>query len=341
MSQPGKQFSLVGGIGSGAGALSIGTHTDQTGNLLNIPTTVLTPNVKVGSSINNFGGKKVRFGAVGKEGGHIFDYPELAVKVAGGNGQAYKARKSEYLPGNNGGGNAGYGCDIQFDRATLVSGDLEAAYAVAHRQADITGDMYAPEHTRTVNRTDETLREHFEEQAKEHEKEKISHLLAMGFSEEEIARKADKDREKAIEQAAKLDRIPSVSVADLLIKKRGNVEMFWNNSIAPGLMPNRINADSYQRAIGAGTVVTRGKAAEAMRRREKISLKIDAETPQVKVPMKHAEIVKVMLEAAGKEEHKRIEDSKVQEEKIIAHQKIRENARIGRHFAMQKALEKR
>lgn len=342
MSKPGKQFSIVGGVGSGAGALSVGTHTDQTGNLLNmINTAIHTPNVEVGHSHANFRGKKVRFGVVSATGGHAFDYPELAVKRPEGNGQSYKASKSEYLPGNNNAGQAGYGCDREFDRSTMVSADLTAAYDVAHRQADITGDMYAPEHTRTVNRADESLREHFEEQAKEHEKEKIAHLMSMGFSEEEIARKAAKDREAAIEKAAKMDRIPSVSVADLLIKKRGDVEMFWNNSVPTGNQPNRINADSYQRAVGAGTVVTKGKAAQAMRRREAMALKIDTEKPEIKVPMKHAAIVEMMMGIAGKEEHKRMEDSMRQEEKVIAHQKMREDARMARHFAMQKAMEKR
>lgn len=341
MSKPGKQFSLVDGIGSGAGAFAIGTAVDQTGNLLNTPTTVLTPNVMIGKSHTNFAGKKVRFGVVSKDGGHAFDYPDLAIKNPQGNGQSYKASIGGYLPGNNNAGNAGYGCDREFDRSTMVSGNLTDAQMIAFRQADITGDMYAPEHTRTVNRADESIREHLEEQAKEHEKEKIAHLMAMGFSEEEIARKAMKDREKAIEQAAKMDRIPSVSVADLLIKKRGDVEMFWNNSIAPGNIPNRINADSYQRAIGAGTVVTKGKAAEAMRRKEKMALKIDAEKPEIKTPMKHSAIVQMMMGVASKEEHKRIEDSKVQEEKVIAHQKMREHARMARHFAMEKAMEKR
>lgn len=342
MSKPGKQFSLVTGVGSGAGALAVGTHVDQTGNLLGMLNTAIhTPIVDVGHSHANFKGKKVRFGVVGKTGGHEFDYPELAIKKPEGNGQSYKASKSAYLHGNDGGGSAGYGTEIQFDRSTMVSADLTAAYEVAHRAADITGDMYAPEHTRTVNRTDESLREHFEEQAKEHEKEKIAHLMAMGFSEEEIARKAAKDREAAIEKAAKMDRIPSVSVADALIKKRGNVEMFWNNSVAPGDIPNRINADSYQRAVGAGTAVTKGKAAEAMRRREAMALKIDAEKPEIKVPMKHSQIVQMMMEAAGKEQHKRIEDSMVQEHKVIDHQKMREQARIARHFAMEKAMEKR
>lgn len=342
MSKPGKQFSLVTGVGSGAGALSVGTHVDQTGNLLGmLNTAVHTPVVDVGQSHANFKGKKVRFGVVSAQGGHAFDYPELAIKRPEGNGQSYKASKSDYLHGNNGGGQAGYGCDRPFDLSTMVSADLTAAYEVAHRQADITGDMFNVEHTRTVNRADESLREHFEEQAKEHEKEKIAHLMAMGFSEEEIARKAAKDREAAIEKAAKMDRIPSVSVADLLIKKRGDVEMFWNNSVAPGDIPNRINADSYQRAVGAGTIVTKGKAAEAMRRKEAMALKIDAEKPEIKVPMKHSAIVQMMMGAAAKEEHKRVEDSMVQERKVIEHQKLRENARIARHFAMEKAMEKR
>ena len=340
MSHAGKQFSLLQGIGSGAGALAIGTAVDQTGNLLNIPTTIMTPNVKVGHGHTNFKGKKVRFGGVGPESGHMFDYPDLAVKRPEGNGQSYKASKAGYLPGNNGGGTAGFGTSIDFDRQTLVSEDLLAAQSVAMREAHINGDMYAVEHTRSVNRAEESIREHMEEQAKEHEKEKIAHLMAMGFSEEEIARKAAKDREKAIEQAGKLGRIESKTLTDKMISQRGNVEMFFNNSIAPGLMPQRINADSYQRAVGAGTLVTKGKAAEAMRRREKMALKIDTEKPHVKVPMKHAEIVKVMMEAAGKEEHKRIEESAVQEHKVIAHQKMREDARVARHFAMMKAMEK-
>ena len=54
----GKQFSLVSGIGSGAGAFHTdgGAPVDQTGNLLGILATVHTPNVKVGHGVTNFGG---------------------------------------------------------------------------------------------------------------------------------------------------------------------------------------------------------------------------------------------------------------------------------------------
>jgi hypothetical protein len=332
----GHQFSLVDGVKSGTGALHEGTAAvDQTGNLLGILATVHTPNVKVGTSVTNFAGKRMRFGGVGAQSGHAFDYPDLAIKNPQGNGQSYKASVGGYLPGNNNAGQAGYGHTRQFDQSTMVSGDLTDAY----RRADIMSDMYAPEHVRTVNRDYETLREHFEEQAKEHEKEKIAHLMAMGFSEEEIARKAAKDREKAIEQASKMEAQPSSSLEKALMRAAPTTDI--GISVAPGLMPNRMNADSYQRAVGAGTMVTKGKAAEAMRRREKMALKIDAEKPEVKAPMKHTEIVQMMMGIATKEEHKRQEQSMRHEEKVIAHQKMREDARMARHFAMQKAMEKK
>ena len=341
MSKAGKQFSLVGGVGSGAGAYAMASAANQTGNLLNMDPTVLTPNVAIGHSVANFGGKKVRFGTVSKMGGHAFDYPDLAVKNASGNGQSYKASKGGYLPGNNGAGQAGFGTSIDFDRATMVSEDLQMAQGIAMRQATIGADMYAPEHTRTVNREHEEMREHLEEQQKEHEKQKIKHLMAHGFSEREIAEKAMRDREKAIDQVTKMGMPVSASLSDTIMKMAPSAsEKFWNNSIAPGLMPNRKDADSYQRATGLGTLTTKGKAAQAMRQKEAMALKIDAEQPKAKTPMKHADIVQMMMGLAVQEEHKRHEQSKVQEEKIIQHQKIREHARMARHFAMEQAMKR-
>lgn len=335
MSKPGKQFSLVDGVQSGAGALHTGTAAvDQTGNLLGILASVHTPNVKVGHSHTNFAGRKMRFGGVGKDSGHMFDYPDLAIKNPQGNGQSYKASVGNYLHGNNNAGTAGYGHNREFDRSTMVSGDLTDAY----RRADLIESYAHPEHVRTWNQDNETLREHFEEQKKEHELEKVTHLLSMGFSEEEIRRKTDKEREKAIEQASKMDRT-SAPLGRAIAHAGPTTDI--GLSVAPGLMPNRINADSYQRAVGAGTLVTKGKAAEAMRRREAMALKIDHQKPEIKVPMKHSQIVQQIMESAGKEEHKRVEASMIHEEKHIQHHKMKEDARVARHWAMSKAMEKR
>ena len=339
MSKPGKQFSLVGGVQSGAGSLHAGTAAvDQTGNLLNLFATVHTPNVDVGNEVSNFKGRRKHFGSTGTAKG-MFDYPDLAVKNPQGNGQSYKASKADYLPGNNNAGQAGFGTEREFDRSTMVSEDLVQAYNIAHRSADLIADSFMPEHKRTLNRDYETLREHFEEQKKEHELQKASKLLAMGFSEEEIARKAAKEREVAIEQAAKMDTEPHHSLEKALMRMEPTTDI--GLSVAPGLMPNRINADAFQRAVGAGTVVTKGKAAEAMRRREAMALKIDAQKPEVKLPLPHEHIVTLMRNVAAQEEHKRQEQSMIHEDKIQHHKVMSEKARMARHFAMEKAMEKR
>lgn len=337
MSLPGKQFSIVGGVGSGAGALHTGTAAvDQTGNLLNLLATVHTPNVMVGEPIANFKGKKARFGGVNPQSGHAFDYPDLAIKNPSGNGQSYKASKGAYLHGNNGAGQAGYGCDREFDRNTMVSGDLTDAYRAAH----YTEPTVLPEHFRTFDRGTESLREHLEEQKAEHELQKAAHLMAMGFSEEEIKRKADKEREKAIQQAESLfSTPPSASLEKAIMRSAPTTDI--GLSVAPGLVPNRMNADSYQRAVGAGTVVTKGKAAEAMRRREAMALKIQHQQPTVHAPKTHHHIVELMMNLASKEEHKRQEQSMRHEQEVIHHKQMGEQARVARHFAMGKAMEKK
>lgn len=334
MSKPGKQFSLVGGIGSGAGALSGIAATDQTGNLLNIDPTVHTPNVMVGHARVNNKGRKKQFGGTTAMSGNMFNYPDLAVKNPQGNGQSYRASNIGYLPGNNNAGAAGFGVSREFDRSTMVSGDLTDAY----KKAELTERLAQPEHFRTVNRDYETVREHFEEQKKEHELEKITHLMAMGFSEAEIQRKVEKDREKAIEQASNMDR-SSQTLEKAIMRAMPITDI--GISVAPGLVPQRMNADSYQRATGLGTPVTKGKAFEAMRRRERMGMKIDAEKPEIKAPMKHSAIVQMMMGIATKEDHKRQESSLVKAEQVVHHQKLAEEARLARNFAMSKAMEKK
>ncbi len=340
MSKAGKQFSLVGGVDSGAGAFHTGVAaTNQTGNLLDIIATVHTPSVKVGYSHTNFSGKKLRFGVVNAKGGDSFNYPELAIKNPEGNGQSYRSSKIGYLPGNDNAGTGGFGRSRDVDLSTIVSGDLTDAFRVA----DFIEHPDLPQHSRNVNRDYETMREHLEEQSKEHQKEKIAHLMAMGFSEEEIRRKADKDREKAIEQAATMESQPHHTLSKALEKSRGNIADI-GFSVAPGLVSQRQNMDSYQRAVGAGTLTQKGKAMQAIRRKEMMSAKIDEQKPQsvnAKLPSTHSAIVEMMMALAGKEEHKRQESTLVHQEQIVTHQKMKEDARVARHFAMSKALEKK
>lgn len=330
------QFSIVGGVGSGAGALGLHGSTDQTGNLLGIDAMVITPNVMINRMDHPGGVKKKRFGGVSKMSGAEFNYPQHPVKTAGGeNGQAYQASKAGYLPGNGGGGNAGVGLD-RFFGDTKVQADLTEAQRVAFRESELFMKFGGAEHIRTVDRSAETLREHFEEQAAEHEREKIAHLMSMGFSEEEIHKKAVKDREKAIEQAQKM--APKAS-AGLMSKAMPTSDKFFNDDVQPGLVPARKDWTSYERAVAAGTPVAQAKARQAMRMKEKMGLRVDRqEKVEAKLPMAHSDIVQKMMSLAAKEKSELDHLPIRREEEMIKHQKMKDTLVNAKLAAMDKAM---
>ena len=206
-----SQTSLVGGVGSGAGALRVGAGADQTGNLLDmLNTTVSGPRVLVGKSDHPGGVKKKRFGSTGVN--HMYDYPNLAVAGLGENGQAYRQSKAGYLPGNGGGGNAGYGIGNEHSAKFTEAADLTDAQCVAMRSADVMPHFVQPEHMMYVDRTKEDISERLQEQADDYNRMRIKDLMAKGFTEEEIGEKIKGERKKAIEQAEKQPMNPTALV---------------------------------------------------------------------------------------------------------------------------------
>ena len=330
-----SQFSLVGGVRSGAGAMATGVGADQTGNLLGIDGIVMTPRVMINTHNNPGGVKKKRFGVVSSKGGFEFEYPSYPVKGEG-NGQAYKATKAGYLPGNGGGGNAGFGIDREWHEPG-VSEDLLMAKSIAQKEAGLFAKFSGGEHVRTVDRTTETLKQHFEEQSAEHEREKISHLMAMGFSEEEIARKAMKDREKAIETAGKMAPKISSKVEGILNTRTS--DKFFNDDVAPGLVPARKDMSSYERAISAGTPVAQAKAKQAMRMKEKMGLRVDRhEKVQARVPLSQSQIFQTMLAVASRDK-KELEELPIKhEEELIKHQKMKDDLVNQKLLKMKQAM---
>jgi len=332
-----SQFSLVGGVRSGAGALATGVGADQTGNLLGIDGIVMTPKVMINKHNNPGGVKKKRFGVVSSKGGFEFEYPKHPVKTASGeNGQAYPMSKPGYLPGNNGGGQAGFGIDREWHEPG-VSEDLMMAKSIAQKEAGLFAKFSGGEHVRTVDRTTETLKQHFEEQSAEHEREKIAHLMAMGFSEEEIAKKAMKDREKAIETAGKMAPKISSKVEGILNTRTS--DKFFNDDVAPGLVPARKDMSSYERAISAGTPVAQAKAKQAMRMKEKMGLRVDRhEKVQARVPLSQSQIFQTMLAVASRDKKELDEMPIRHEEELIKHQKMKDDLVNQKLLKMKQAM---
>jgi len=337
------QFSIPPGIQSGAGAQRVGHGADQMGNLLNmLNVSIKTPEHAVNVTSTN-GHIKRRFGSTTKYGGHAYDYP--VHNVAGtGNGQAYPQSKPGYLPGNGGGGTAGYG--IEKDPAHWVpAGDITEAQEIAYRAADYHSSFVPAEHFHYVDRTKETLQEQFQNQVEDYTREHIKDLLAKGFSEEEIAAKLEREREKKIEQAKNQpynhNKLMEASLAKAMPTREK--EDFMNQSVAPGLVPLKNNLSSHQMAVGQGGKVARQKAAEAMKMRERLARRVSTanEEKQIrKVAMSESEILKDIMAAARAQHTQRAEQALTEEKAVIDHQKLRAQHQRLQENAMRAAFGK-
>jgi len=340
MSTSFKQFSLVDGIGGGVGALGLGAGTDQTGNLLNMLNTIVaTPEHLVEVNKTN-GVQKRRFGSTTKYGGHAYDYPVHTVK-GDGNGQAYPSSKPGYLPGNGGEGTAGYGTGHEHDAEWKPEGDLMDAQNIAYRASEVMAEFVMPEHIRYVDRTEDTLKEQFQYQAEDFQRERIKDLLAKGFSEEEIKVQLEKERERDIANArahpADTTALMKASLASHIpvVMK----EDFSNQSSPPGLVPAKRNLTSYEMATNLGGVLARNKAMANQRHEQRIRGQVDMVEPsRTRVPMSQTDILKQIV-AHSKREHQEREMKELEKEKsMIDHQKMKEEKMHRQHAAMHVAM---
>ena len=333
------QFSLPPGIQSGAGAQRVGAGTDQTGNLLNMLNAIIrTPEHSV--HIGTVGGHaKRRFGSTTQQGGHAFDYPVHASKSTG-NGQAYPMSKAGYLPGNGGGGQAGYG--IERDPAHWTpAADVTDAQNHAFRGADYHSTLVPAEHAHYVDRTKETLQEQFQNQVEDYTRQRIQGMLEKGFSEEEIAAKLERERQTKIDQARNqpynTNKLLEASLAKAMPTQLK--EDFGNASVSPGLVPAKRNASSFQLAMGQGGKLARQKANQAMRHREAMSGQVSKiEIPCRKIAMSDSEILKDMMAASRSQVTRNAKVSIDQEQAVIDHQKMRANTQKLQEMAMMKAF---
>ena len=273
--------SVVRGIGSGAGALKVGSVADQLGNLLGIDPTVMTPIKNVGSQRQPGGAIKKRFGSTGVDG--MFNYPQLAVPGTG-NGQAYRASRPGYLPGNDGGGQAGFGVGNPHDSTYMPATDLSVAQGIAMREADIMPHFVQPEHFMYTDKTKLDMIERLTDMTEDYQRERIKKLYSQGFTEEEVRRYVEKEREKQIEQAEKMPYNRSELLEATLARAMPTElrEDYGNQSVAPGLIPRRQDMAAAERAAnGVGNVVAMKKKMESVRHEQKLRGELDKVEPEV------------------------------------------------------------
>ena len=294
--------SVVRGIGSGAGALKVGSVADQIGNLLGIDPTVMTPIKNVGSQRQPGGAIKKRFGSTGVDG--MFNYPNLAV-AGTGNGQAYRASKPGYLPGNDGGGQSGFGVGDPHDSTYKPATDLSVAQDIAMREADIMPHFVQPEHFMYTDKTKLDMIERLTDMTEDYQRERIKKLYSQGFSEEEVQKHIAKEREKQIEQAEKMP-YNSSELLEATLARAMPAELredYPNQSVAPGLIARRQDMTAVERAMGGvGNVVAMKKKMQAIRHEQKLAGEVDmVESEKPEEPESILEMMKRLGREAGAE----------------------------------------
>lgn len=163
-------------------------------------------------------------------------------------------------------GQAGLGVDSYHEFKPAEG--LQEAMAMAQRQeeqAAMPHQWIKPEHmTYTGDKTDESARAYFENVSQDFQRMKIEKLMAKGYSEDEIKKVLDKQREKAIEKALKDPSNPSALLQAQLAKSLPDyLQSDYPLKISPGAVPIKKDASSYELATGQFSRVQRAKRFEA------------------------------------------------------------------------------
>ena len=261
-------FNIIRSVQSGVGVVQLHKLVNQTQDFGQIST---APHPIGHAKIN--GTYIRRFGNVVHQRNTEFDYPRGAPGV-------YAQSK----PGTAGLGNLGEGSynsgghDSEFKPAA----DLLEAQGIVNREVHADGHFARPEHFHYEDRTKLALQERFVDMDQDYTRKKIQDLLSKGFTEEEIAKKIDKDREKAIEKAEKMPMNPQALMAAQIAKQiPDELREDFPIKTSPGGIPTPRDTSAYQRATDSAPLVNRQKKYQAMNREMKLSGQVNYIQPPI------------------------------------------------------------
>lgn len=265
-----ESVNIIRSVQHGVGVIQLHKVVDQTQDLTKIST---APNPIGHTKVN--GTYRRRFGNVIQQKNTEFDYPRGAPGVY-----------AQSTPGTAGMGNLG---DASYnsgghDSVFKPAADLLEAQGVVSRDVHMDTHFAAPERYHYEDKAKHAIAEGLQERAEIHQENKIRDLLAKGFTEQEIAKKIESDREKAIEKAEKLP-VDSRRMMAAAIAKQMPAEL-RSDLASPGGIPAPRDTTAFQRATDSSTLVNRKKKFQAMNR----AMRISGEVSQVEEPRRDAEM---------------------------------------------------
>lgn len=259
--------------------------------------------------------RRRKHGAVGKSN-PLWHYPEQ--RAPGVYPQSIPAPAM----GNNGGGVAGLGTgykDATFDYPL----DLAYTQEIATSERHMLPHFVKPEHYQYVDKTRQTMEERMIDEAEDMQRERIKMLKARGFTEEEITKKLDEEKMKALDRAIKEPYNPKALMEARLAQALPTQmrEDYPNTSAAPGDIPAPKDMSAYARATMSGNAMQRSKKLAAMRHEQYLEKEVEKVEPPLpkKGPKHHRELISEVFKTQDAGE---VMEEKMEKEKIARQEKL-------------------
>ena len=317
---------LIRHVQSGQGAVALHGVVDQTHPKVD----VFTPVHLVGRQVVN-GVMRKRGGIAAPKGQNVKEYNYI--RRAPGDYPSTVAGMDGF--GNRGGGGQNMG---GHDHVVHLAANLVEAMNTSDREVHMDSHFAKASHNQYIDRSHMSIMEHLKEESEDFQRMRIANLLHKGFTEEEIAKKLEKEREQAIDKAEKMPYSKEALMSATLAKMAPTHlnEDFEHQGGPTGLVPALRDVSSYQRSVDGGSKVQRRRKFEAINTEIRLARGVHHEEaePHVVEEVTPSAVIPSVVRQVNVQKQSRLENEKVKHAEYV---RIK-TAEHHQHEAMRKAM---
>ena len=317
---------LIRHVQSGQGAVALHGVTNQTHKAVD----VFTPIHLVGKEVTN-GVMRKRYGIAAPKGQHVTEYDYIRrppgvypSSVGGMDGFGNRAGGGQNMGGH--------------DHIVHMTANLTEALETADREVHMDSHFAKASHNQYIDRSHMSVMEHLKEEGEDFQRMRIANLLHKGFTEEEITKKLEKERELAIEKAERMPYNKEALMSATLAKMAPTHlnEDFEHQGGPTGLVPSKRDTSAFQRATNSGTAVQRRRKYEAMNTEMRLARGVHHEEaePHIVEKVTPEAVIPSVVREVNVHRKSRLENELV---KHAEHVRIK-TAEHQQHEAMRKAM---
>jgi hypothetical protein len=300
---------LIRHIKHGQGALALHGVVDQT----HAKVDVFTPIHLVGRQVVN-GVMRKRSGIAAPKGQNVKEYNyirrppgEYPSTVGGMEGFGNRAGGAQNMGGH--------------DHVVKLMEDLTEAMNTADHEVHMDPHFVKASHNQYIDRSHTSVMDHLKEESEDYQRMRIANLLHKGFSEEEITKKLEKEREQAIDKAEKMPFSKEALMSATLAKMAPTQlnEDFEHQGGPVGLVPSKRDTSAFQRSTDSGTSVQRRRKYEAMNTQLRMARGVHREEaePHIVEEVTPAAVIPKVVREVNVQKQSRLENQQVKHREML------------------------